>query len=88
MNVRAAVFATACALALGAAATPAQAETAPAASCDFNSIKDKTVEQVTEMMPPSLRDQTRNDVIYSILKNQQIKELPLYYRDKIQEACH
>ncbi|MFC5182041.1 hypothetical protein [Actinomadura harenae] len=93
MNVRAVVFASSCAFALGVAVVPAHA--APvraeparaAATCDYNAIKELTVEQVTEMMPPGLRDETRHDIMYQLLRVEQVQDLPLYYRDKVLEAC-
>ncbi|MEV4253158.1 hypothetical protein AB0J52_08290 [Spirillospora sp. NPDC049652] len=84
MNVRAVVSATALALSLGAVALPAHA--APA-TCDLNSIKELTVEQVTMRMPADLRNKTRGDIIYPLLRGDKIKDLPAYYQEKIREAC-
>lgn len=87
MNVRAVVTVTACALALGAAAVPAEASSHTVATCDFARIKDMTVEQASASMPPALRDATRHDLIYSLIRHVKVEDLPAYYRDKVEAAC-
>ncbi|MEV5568418.1 hypothetical protein AB0L06_00090 [Spirillospora sp. NPDC052269] len=86
MNLRAVVTATACALALGAAAVPAHAAPARPAACDF-SQRGLTIEQAVSKLNPVVQKRFQNHPSYASFKNKKLSSLPVTVRKDFETSC-